>query len=66
MAKISFEGNTFPGGGISKSFTIKCNKCGSDEITIDYDLHMGSSWTGQYGSIDMVCDKCQQREIIYD
>jgi len=39
-------------------FQIKCLSCGSTDVKIDDSLAMGSSQTGIYGSIDLVCQKC--------
>lgn len=47
-------------------FEIKCLKCGSTEVKIDDSRAMGSSWTGPYGSCDLVCTKCGNIKVLID
>lgn len=47
------------------TFSAKCGKCGSENVSIVNSLAMGSDWTGMYGSIDMVCRDCGNTAEIY-
>ena len=48
-----------------RGFTCKCDKCGSDDVAITDSVAMGSSWTGQYGSVDLICNNCKNIAEIY-
>jgi hypothetical protein len=49
---------------LDQGFQITCKNCGSTECRIDNDMGVGSSQTGAYGSIEIVCPACNQVEII--
>lgn len=50
---------------VIKDFTITCEKCGGI-ARIDNDIGYGSDWTGMYGSIDIVCNNCNNRIEIFN
>jgi len=63
---IKMEGNTFfHNQDVISSFTCKCEKCGSEKVSLVNGIAMGSEWTGQYGSIDLVCGECGNSEEVY-
>ena len=46
-------------------FSIKCNKCNSNQITINNSLGY-SSESGMWGSIDLICSKCNKSGTVYE
>ncbi len=46
-------------------FSIKCNKCNNNQITIDNSLGY-SALSGGWGSIDLICSKCNNVGKVYD
>jgi len=49
-----------------KKFDIECEQCGSHDVVIENDLGWGSTWTGMYGAIKMICNDCKNEVRIYD
>ncbi len=47
-------------------FTIKCDKCGSQNTYIDSDIGVGSEWTGMYGDISIGCEDCDNIAVIFE
>ncbi len=45
-------------------FTVTCKDCGSNQIVINNSLGY-SALSGQWGSIDLICNKCKNEGEIY-
>lgn len=45
-------------GDAIEGFTCTCDKCGNSNVSIEDNVRMGSTWTGVYGSVDLVCRDC--------
>ena len=62
MARLILNSNDFTNK--LKAFSLKCNECGSDNVTLDIDwaAYPSCSWM----NICIICDDCKHDEIIYD
>jgi len=45
-------------------FTITCDECGSDHVTVDSDVGW-SEETGGWGGVYLRCNECRKSEEIY-
>ena len=50
----------------NKRHRYRCHKCGSVECKAVDDIHMGSSWTGLYGSMYLECNACDAYLTLFD
>jgi hypothetical protein len=46
-------------------FAFRCRACGSVRCRVEDNVQMGSSWTGPYGSADLVCLDCKASRELY-
>ena len=51
---LIFRGNTLPG------FTAACEKCGSANVTLDYEFRYYGGMTGFDQDLSLECRDCQQ------
>lgn len=49
---------------VIEGFECKCKKCGSTNVGIEDNVRCGTSWTGMFGSVDIVCRDCEYSEEI--
>ena len=52
------------GEGNFVKFIVICPRCGNRNIEINDYRACGSSQTGRYGSIDLICPKCNATQEI--
>lgn len=49
-----------------KTFTIRCDKCDSENITFYNNVRRGSAYTGTYGNAGIKCIDCGNAMDIYE
>lgn len=60
MSEIGFNKD----GERIQSFTAKCNKCGSNNVSIHYEFNYYGGYTGWDMSMSIECDDCKKYEIL--
>lgn len=63
--KLTAEEQPWIGKDTMPGFTIKCDFCGSKHVYLENTLGY-SAESGGWGSLTLVCSKCEKRTDIYD
>lgn len=49
----------------AEPFTITCKTCGSTDVEYRNDMNAGSSVTGPWGEMYLICRNCKAMKILY-